>query len=277
MTEPHPLFAAEQEDLLQGDIEGVVTRYARSFKRSQQRTVGPSELGTACERRLAMSLLGTEPVNDQRDEWTSSVGTAIHAWMEAACLYDNAQRVRAGLPARWLTEQTVTVRTGLDGHTDAYDLLTHTVVDWKFPGVTSIRKYRKAGGPPQEYLWQAHTYGMAWSKLGFPVHKVAIAFMPRSGLIRDTWLWQESYDEAIAEKALARTDSLLVAMNMAEELDGLPFYLNQLPRDTTNCSWCPYWTGGPGPAPDALTGCAGDFEDPEFKDPRHMTVPGIIA
>jgi hypothetical protein len=272
------LFADNQVDLVQGDLEKMVTQYARSFARSNQRTVGPSELGTACERRLAMSLLGTEPCNDERDEWTSSVGTAIHSWMESACLYDNKIRMAAGLPPRWLTEATVEIETGLKGHTDAYDLMTHTVCDWKFPGVTSIRKYRKAGGPPQEYLWQAHTYGLGWKKLGFPVKKVAISFFPRSGLIRDTWLWSADYDESIARKALDRKDGLLVGMNIAEEQGSLNEFMNLLRRDTTNCTWCPFWGGStnPGPSPDPLVSCGGMFEDPDYADPRLMKVPGII-
>jgi hypothetical protein len=270
------LFAEERHpDLLQGDLEKMVTQYARSFARSNQRTVGPSELGQACERRLAMTLLGSEPVNHERDEWTSSVGTACHSWMEQAALYANAQYIKEGLPARWLTEQTVEIETGLHGHTDAYDIWTHTVADWKFPGVTSIRKYRKAGGPPQEYLWQAHTYGLGWKKMGFPVRKVAIAFFPRSGLIRDTWLWQADYDETIAEKALGRKDALLIGMNMAEELGGLAEFMSSLERDVTNCSWCPFYNAKPIPSDDPTRSCSGPFEDPNYQSTQ-MAVPGIL-
>jgi hypothetical protein len=271
------LFAEEHVDLLQGDLERVITEYSRSFARSQQRTIGPSELGQDCERRIAMTLLGVEPINNDRDEWTSSVGTACHTWMEAAFLHDNAKLINTGQPVRWLVEQTVHIETGLDGHCDVYDLWTQTVLDHKFPGVTSIRKYRKQKHPGRQYIWQAHTYGLGWARMGFPVRKVAIAMYPRSGLIRDTWLWSEDYNESIAREALARKDSLLIGMNMAEEVSALPEFINTLARDTANCSWCPFWTGGPGPSTDPLKGCAGDFEEPGFKDPRHMTVPGIIA
>lgn len=272
-------------DLLLGDLEAAIRDYARADARSLQAQIGPSELGQACERRVAMTLLGAEKINDERDEWTSSVGTAIHTWMENALKHQNRLLAERGLPVRWLTEQTVEIRPGLSGHTDAYDLWTHTVLDHKFPGVTSIRKYKHAtdpvtglkGYPSEQYVWQAHTYGYGWAKLGFPVRKVAIAMYPRSGLVRDTWLWQADYDPAIAEKALARLDSLLVGMDVAESLGGLGIFLTSLKRDTANCSWCPFWNGGPRPADDPLKGCAGPFEEPGYRDPRHMSVPGILA
>ncbi len=280
------LFAdTAQVDLLQGDLERVVTDFARADPRSQQTAIGPSELGQTCERKVAMTLLEVAPINHERDEWTSSVGHAIHTWMEGAFLHANALLLQEGKPARWLTEQTVHIRTGLAGHCDVYDLWTNTVLDHKFPGVTAIRKYKKAvdpatgrpGWPGQQYQWQAHTYGLGWKKIGFPVKSVAIACYPRSGLIRDTWLWQEPFREDIAQKALDRMDGLLVAMNVAEELGDLGTFLSQLGRDTTNCTWCPFWTGGPNPSTNPEKGCAGMFEEPGYKDPRHMSVPGILA
>lgn len=263
-------------DLLLGDLEKAITEYSRSFDRSKQRSIGPSELGQSCDRRIAMTLLGVDPVNTNRDEWTSSVGTAIHSWMEKAFLHANGELMKQGLPPRWLVEQTVNIETGLAGHVDVYDIKTHTVLDHKFPGVTSIRKYRKQGHPGKQYKWQAHTYGYGFAKLGFPVRKVAIALYPRSGLLRDTWLWSEPYDESIAKQALAHKDSLLIGMNMAENLGDLPTFMNALPRDTENCTWCAFWNGGPGPSDDPLKSCGGMFEDPGYTDPRNMGVPGIL-
>lgn len=275
------LFADEpHEDLLLGDLERAITDYSRSFARTQQMALGPSGVGTACERKLAMTLLESDKINDDRDEWTSSVGTAIHSWMEGALEHQNELLRQAGRPTRWLVEKTVEIRTGLKGHTDAYDLWTNTVLDHKFPGVTAIRKYRKQGNPGREYIWQAHLYGLGWARLGFPVRKVAIAMYPRSGLIRDTWLWQQPYDEAVAHEALERVDGVLGKLNAGELAageDGLRLVLNSMERDTTNCSWCEFWTGGPGPSSNPAKGCAGPFEDPDYQDPRHQQVQGILA
>jgi hypothetical protein len=265
--------------LLLGDLEAVIRDYARADKRALQTSLGPSEVGQSCQRRLALTMLGSPPINDDRDEWTSSVGTAIHAWMAAALVAKNEQLVAAGLPARWLVEQEVPVRTGLVGHTDAYDMWTHTVVDHKFPGVTAIRKYRKAGNPGKQYIWQAHLYGRSWKQLGFPVKNVAIALYPRSGLVRDSWLWQEAYSPAKADEALAHIDSLMVAMDIADGLGELNTLVSTLDRDVTNCSWCPFWNGGPNAAEDPTLGCGGPFEDAGYAEAsaaKARSIPGIL-
>lgn len=261
-------------DLLLGDLEAVIRDHARGATRSQQRSIGPSEVGQSCERRLALTLLGAEKINTSRDDWTSSVGTAIHSWMEDAFKADNARRVAEGKTARWLVEQTVTVRPGLDGHCDVFDLETMTVLDHKFPGVTSIRKYRKQGHPGEQYIWQAHLYGMGWANLGLPVKKVAIAMYPRSGLIRDTWLWTADYDPGIAMTALERLDELLIGMNDAEGTGTLDTWFAGLARDPAFCSWCPFYTGGLVPVRDHSRECGGASEDPDYEIPS--AVPGIL-
>ncbi len=268
------------DDLLLGDLEAVIRDYARGDKRSQQKAIGPSELGQDCTRRLALTMIGADKINDNRDEWTSSVGTALHTWMESAFHEANRNLQSAGLPPRWLIEQTVQIEAGLDGHCDVYDLWTHTVLDHKFPGVTSIRKYRRQGHPGRQYIWQAHTYGLGWAKMGFPVRTVAIAMYPRSGLIRDTWLWSEPYDAGIALEALGRKDTLLAEMNVAEHGGQLDAYFAQLPRNTEHCDWCPFYTGGPEPAEESSSACAGPFEVVGYKEEpkaHDMRIPGLLA
>jgi hypothetical protein len=255
------------------ELTNIITWAARGADRSQQKTIGPSEIGGTCERRLAMGLLAAPKVNDTRDEWTSTVGTACHTWMESAFAADNARRIASGRPARWLIEQTVTIRPGLDGHCDLYDLETHTVIDHKFPGVTSIRKYRKQGHPGQQYRWQAHLYGRGWANMGLPVRAVQLICWPRSGLLKDAWSWSEPYDSTVADTALARVDKLLTAMNVAEGMGELETLVDMLDRDTEHCSWCAFFDSG---AVDPLQGCKGAFYDEGYSDPKLMAVPGII-
>jgi hypothetical protein len=265
--------------LLLGDLEATIRDYARRSVRSLQTDLGPSEVGQACERKLALTILGAPKINDDRDEWTSSVGTACHEWVAKAFIWKNEQLVKAGLPPRWLVEQEVDIRTGMVGHCDIYDLWTHTVLDHKFPGVTAIRKYRKAGNPGKQYIWQAHVYGKGWENLGFPVKNVAIAMYPRSGLIRDTWLWQEAYTPAIAERALKRVDDLIVGMNVAESVGELKTFVDMLRRDTSNCSWCAYYNNGPAAPEDPTMACGGPFEDAGYADEAAKaanTIPGIL-
>lgn len=255
------------------DLIDVINRAARGDDRSLQKEIGPSEIGGACERRLAMGLLGSPKPNTARDEWTSTVGTALHSWMESAFGLDNSRRIAAGLGPRWLIEQTVEIRTGLKGHCDLYDLQTQTVIDHKFPGVTSIKKYRRQGHPGQQYRWQAHLYGKGWANLGLPVSAVQLVMWPRSGLIRDAWQWSEPYSPAVADEALARVDKLLVAMDVAESIGELDTLLDMLDRDTEHCGWCAYFDRN---AVNPIEGCRGAFYDPAHEDPAAMAVPGII-
>jgi len=255
------------------DLREVITAAARGAGRSQQVAIGPSEIGVGCDRRLAMGLLGAPKPNEDRDEWTSSVGTACHSWMEEAFRLDNALRIKRGMWARWLIEQTVEIRTGLTGHCDLYDLQTHTVIDHKFPGVTSIRKYRKQGHPGKQYRWQAHLYGMGWANAGLPVENVMLVMWPRSGLLTDAWSWSEPYTPEVAHEALARVDGLLSAMNAADHMGELETMVDMLDRDTEHCSWCGFYDPA---ATDPTKGCRGPFYDEGHVDPKLQKVAGIL-
>src|SRR4051795_6609936 len=88
--------------LTTGDLLEVIIRRARNSERSQQKEIGPSEVGMECSRRLALQLLGAPETNKDRDEWPATVGTAVHTWLEGAFKADNDQLTAAGQPARWL-------------------------------------------------------------------------------------------------------------------------------------------------------------------------------
>jgi len=255
------------------DLREVITAAARGAGRSQQVAIGPSEIGVGCDRRLAMGILGAPKPNEDRDEWTSSVGTACHSWMEDAFRLDNRLRMESGRPPRWLLEQTVEIRTGLQGHCDLYDLETHTVIDHKFPGVTSIKKYKRQGHPGRQYRWQAHLYGKGWANAGLPVADVMLVMWPRSGLITDAWSWSEAYTPSVADEALARVDGLLSAMDVAEGMGELETMLDMLPRDTEHCSWCGFFDAT---ATDPTKGCRGAFYDESYIDPKLQKVAGIL-
>jgi hypothetical protein len=269
---PEPAFEPPTE-LLLGDLQAVIRDEARGAARSQQVAIGPSELGQACERKLALGLLGAPAINDDRDDWTATVGTACHKWMEKAFINANERLAAQGQPARWLVETEIDIRTGLIGHVDVYDIWTHTVLDHKFPGVTAIRKYRRQGHPGRQYRWQGHVYGFGWKRLGLPVETVATCMYPRSGLIRDSWLWKEPYSEAVALEAFKRTDDLLTGMDIAEQLGSLPEFMQMLARDTENCGWCKYFKRG---HDDPTTGCQGPWETPGYEEPGGSVIKGLL-
>lgn len=261
------------DELAPGDLLSVIRHQADNAPRSLQKAIGPSGVGTPCDRRLALDLLGATTHNTGQDKWASTVGTAVHAWLADAFTADNAQLAGQGLAPRWLVEQRVTIRTGLSGSCDLYDLWTHTAVDWKNLGVGSLRKYRTANDPGQQYRWQLHLYGRGWANAGLPVRTVMLVGLPRSGQLRDTWTWDEPYDPTVAQQALDRMDGLLVAMNAAD-VDTHPERMRALSRDTSMCDWCPFYT--PDQAVSPIDGCNGPLEDPDFRAPARQAVAGLF-
>lgn len=259
--------------LTAGDLLSVIRHQADNAPRSMQTAIGPSEIGTPCDRKLALKLLGAPVQNTTVDRWTATVGTAVHAWIADAFTADNARLAAEGQSPRWLLEQRVTVRTGLAGSCDLYDLRTHTVVDWKTTGVTRLRAYRAAGDPGQQYRQQAHLYGMGWANMGLPVATVAVVFLPRSGILRDSYHWSQPYDPAVAQAALDRADQILVALDAAG-VDADPERMRALPRDTAMCEHCDFYTADRSVSP--LDGCNGPLEDPAYEPPAQQAVAGVF-
>jgi hypothetical protein len=216
--------------------------------RSLQTTIGPSELGNACMRRLGYSLSGTVPIN-QGDPWFPIIGTAVHSWL-ADALNDYQRDVLGRDPLtnpRWLIEQEVW--TGdpncPSGHSDVFDLDYGTVVDWKIVGNTTRKKLVAAGAPSPEYVIQANTYGKGWKRAGRQVRQVMIVFLPRNLPLSNTVVWAAPFDESVADRALAR----LAAIDHARTMVQVP----AMPT-ADGCTWCPFYR--PHTATD-LRGCAG--------------------
>ena len=118
---------------------------------------------------------------------------------------------------------------------------------------------------------------MGWANAGLPVRDVAVVFLPRSGVLRDTYYWTEPYDPAVAQAALDRMDGLLVGMNVAETVggtEGLEQFMRALPRDDSMCDWCPFYT--PDRTVSPADGCNGPLEDlAPGEQPVTQAVPGI--
>lgn len=227
----------EPERNLQADLRDVIERRIEAHPRSQQTAIGMSEYGTPCTRKLGYKLAGVPRVRAEAPAWRPTVGTAVHSWLEAAFRADNAT---LGWD-RWLTEIKVTAGTiggrDLRGTCDLYDHLTLTVVDWKIPGVTTIKKARSAKSPGETYRVQAHTYGLGYMVLGLPVENVAVYMLPASGELADGYFWTEPFDPVIADKAIKRADGLAAGIAAA----GAEAIIPQLEMVEDFCTHCPWW------------------------------------
>lgn len=237
---------AETAAALTEDYLNVIRAGVRAHPRSGQSIVGPSELGNKCTRALLHRLHGDRFEEDGEPAWTPAIGTALHAYVQG---FFDAAAASEEQYGRWLTEQTVTVGSiggqPITGSCDLWDEWTHTVIDHKFVGKSSLNDY-ESNGPDSvhasptwaQYRTQAHLYGRGWENAGRRVDVVMIAFVPREGGLdlSKSYLWWEPYNPAIAEAALERASLLHAAMTDL----GLEAMLKLYPQRCTDkfCGWC---------------------------------------
>ena len=174
------------------DLTQIIEHAILNTPRNQQVTIGPSSLGSACDRCLIIELANQQPP-DPYAPWLPTIGTAVHEWLETALI----RHLMDTGTDRWMPEGRVTVGTidgtPVIGHSDLYDTHTGTVIDYKVVGAMSLRQAR-AEGPKLTYQRQAHLYGRGWVNAGRSVDTVAIWYLPRNGMrITDGLYWQEAY------------------------------------------------------------------------------------
>lgn len=63
------------------ELREIIRRHAAYQPRSLQKFLGPSELGSPCDRQVAGKMAGLPGTNHTADPWASIVGTAIHAYL----------------------------------------------------------------------------------------------------------------------------------------------------------------------------------------------------
>lgn len=219
-------------------LSAALVAYDQGSARSQQVAVGPSEIGVGCDRRLAYALRNAPRQPNNTVPWAPILGTALHAHIAEAlrAANDAAGRVR------FLVEQRVWPAPDLSGSTDAYDIDTETVIDWKLVGKSTMEKARRPAGPSRQYVVQAHTYGRGWQRLGRDPKWVRIVFLPRwSHTITDAYEWTAPYSRLTAEQALQRVRELTAELHLAD-IDQHPENWARIAATPTSdaCHWCPY-------------------------------------
>lgn len=227
-----PMFAEPFDEdprarRLRDDLMTIIEDAARNEPRTRQRSIGASDLGSPCDRKLAYQLMGAEPVNINQDEWPATVGTAIHRWLESAF------RGADG----WITERKIQIGEFVTGTCDLYQ--DGMVIDHKTVGTDVMRKIRKEG-PPPEYVVQVQLYGYGYRLTGAKVDTVALAFYPRSGWLSNMYTWVNDYDESIALAALNRL-YLIAGQALNLDLANNPHRFQQIDAVPHNCGFCPFY------------------------------------
>lgn len=202
--------------------------------RSVQVALGSSEAGAACDRRIAYRLAGVRPTS-LRDPLRTMIGTGFH--LVAA----DAFRHLSEHTGRFLVEHPVVYRD-VPGTCDLFDRSTGTVIDWKTTTKDKI-SHLKSQGPSPTYVVQGMLYAAGLAALGFEVRTVVLAFVPIDGELKDIWCWRSRFDQAIADAAIDRVNTL-VGRDPA----------SVSARPDRLCGWCDHYQPG---SRDLAVGCPG--------------------
>ncbi|WP_329274760.1 hypothetical protein [Streptomyces sp. NBC_01451] len=211
--------------------------YSNRLDRSQQTSLGPSQIGSPCDRRIAMHLLRVAPSNPGGDNWASFVGTCVHVGLADMFVWANAGtgRYAVEVPLEF-PNAYVPKGTG--------DLLDRTLLmflDHKLMGRWSLDKLSTKGASPT-YRVQVHTYAYGARLKGEKVEHVAIVGWPReASTLDDLYVWTEPYDASIAIDALARVERIAEAIKRYE---GEPQQIARKFLVADDCRFCPFHAPG---------------------------------
>jgi hypothetical protein len=172
--------------------------------RSAQPHVGPSEVGTPCDRRLAMSLMRIEPVHAGGEGWPAFIGTCVHRGLADMFVW------AGGGSGRYLVEVPLAfdVESMPRGTADLIDRSQNIVIDHKVLGRWSMNKLR-ISGPSPTYRTQIHLYAEGARKQGHSVDNVAIVGWPRDGgTLNDLYVWTEPFNPGLVKDTLDRLDRI---------------------------------------------------------------------
>lgn len=257
-------MAKHTSNPLEAELVEIIETGVNAHERSLQTTIGASELGTPCTRRLGFQLSGTEKVNVESEApWRPTVGTAVHTWLqfEAIERYNTARAKEVDKRGycdhewcdqgddsrdsrhvdRFLTELRVPVGTigdeTINGTIDVYDRLWKAVIDWKIVGNATLKSAR--GGHVNEgYRVQGNVYGRGLVAQGFEVEWVIIFFLPSAGELSDRVFHCEPFDPAIGNATFARARK--ITRDLAEF--GPSAVLPLLERANAYCHKCPWFS-----------------------------------
>lgn len=238
------------EVLLRSQIISMVRWAEEQNPRASQVRIGPSEIGTLCDRRVGYRLAETPACNTDFDPWASIVGTAIHSWLDVAV----NQWMTAHDSTAWSTETALIIDEFVEGHADLYSHEHRAVIDWKSVGPDVMKKI-KANGAPLGYQIQTHVYGRGFEQAGFPVERVCLVFLPRAGWLSSMYIWSAHYSPEVAEIAIERV-RLIAQDILSKDILTYPHRWNDVEAVPSNdCAWCPWYNPGHDKADDR--GCPG--------------------
>jgi CRISPR/Cas system-associated exonuclease Cas4 (RecB family) len=158
--------------------------------RSLQVEIGASSIG-GCKRQAWHIIQQTPKTNFGTETLSAILGTAIHAHI--------AEAIKMADPFgdNFVIEQEVRTND-LKGHVDLYIKSAKKVVDWKTTTLKSLERF-----PSSQQKIQINLYAYLLKENGYEVERVALCGIPRDGLMTQVKVWENDYDQELAEKGLA--------------------------------------------------------------------------
>lgn len=234
---------------LQAEFTTMIRWHEEFTPRSQQLSLGPSDLGTECDRELAYKIAGIRGYN-HGDPWPGFVGSSIHAR-----LGDVIRAYAKEHGGAWLIENRVVVDPLISGHADI--VRSPLVVDFKSGGKDVIDRARKEG-PSHKYLVQIHSYAKGLIDAGHPITQVALVYLPRAGWLRDMYVWAAPYDPKVPIAALTRAYGIARHLKESDIRNNPDLWETIVPTPGFGCTWCGLFNKEMGPdEPATDKGCAG--------------------
>ncbi len=249
-------FATTGEDPFAEELKvkllEVIRWRDRGNPRSHQVNIGPSELSSPCDRRIGYRLAGIPGMNVMLDPWPAIVGTAVHDWLEHAFLSWLRSHDK-----EWITEQRLTLSQDVTGRSDLFHIPTGAVIDWKGTSPDKMKKI-KANGSPDNYKTQIQIYGWGYQRLGYTVNKVALAYFPRAGNIKDLYVDAFDFDPTVGPSMVARIPYIATNLLRLDVL-GQPHRWEQMDSfPSHDCGFCPWYNPSRSPEMGASDqGCPG--------------------
>ena len=241
------------EMLLKEDLLEVMHWINNASPRSQQVTLGCSEAGDECTRKIAYRMTGAKKIHTP-DPLKANMGTAFHHWLDQGMQAYQEELVTS--QREWITETEVWPAKFLKGHVDLYNRAKFLVLDWKTTSADILKEWIKLGTIPPKYKVQVMLYGKGMINAGYRVDRVGIIGINRSGTFNDIVVLTEEYDEQVVQDALRRVWNLGKHLQ-AVDIEANPHLFAEIPAAPSRlCGWCPMYRGGTKPA-DA-TGCPGE-------------------
>ena len=218
-------------DELKRELCQVITDAGAYSPRSQQVSIGPSELGEECTRKLAYKLLDWEKVNTSSSgSWAAQVGSAIHSHLEHIFSKDE----------KYETETRVKIRGNLAGTVDLFHNERKMVIDWKTKSPNGVKEKRSQGASKKEII-QVMTYAYGKIKEGIEVDYVGLVFLPTGGQVSDMYIELHQYNEKYVTDALERIDNVYTLLSTID-VEANPAMWQHIPAVPSRmCMYCPYF------------------------------------